>query len=68
MPVSRWLLCGLLLAAGGALGAAEEAAPSLELLDFLGSFETADGQWVDPTQLEMPPSADERTDAGGQDK
>ncbi len=33
--------------------AAEEAI-SLELLEFLGSFETVDGKWIDPTQLEPP--------------
>jgi len=26
-------------------------APSLELLEFLGSWETDDGQWMDPIQL-----------------
>jgi hypothetical protein len=32
------------------LGAEEQA--SMELLEFLGSFETADGKWIDPTRLE----------------
>ena len=42
-----------LLAAWPAL--AEETV-SLELLEFLGSFETADGKWIDPTRLETPPA------------
>ncbi len=28
-----------------------EAAPSLELLEFLGAWETPEGQWVDPLSL-----------------
>lgn len=37
---------------------AAEELPSRELLEFLGSFETAGGEWVDPTRLEptVPPS------------
>ena len=26
--------------------------PSMELLEFLGSFETIDGEWIDPMSLE----------------
>lgn len=26
--------------------------PSIEMLEFLGDWETADGQWVPPTELE----------------
>jgi len=33
----------------------EEPAPDLELLEYLGSFQTDDGTWVDPGHLaEMP--------------
>lgn len=46
------LLLALLLLATPAL--AEDEAPSLELLEFLGRFETADGQWLDPTELDVP--------------
>jgi hypothetical protein len=28
--------------------------PSMELLDFLVEWETDDGQWVDPAELESP--------------
>ncbi len=52
------VLClGMLLAAIPA-GAGERSAksrpggePSLELLEFLGTWETPDGQWVDPLSL-----------------
>ena len=29
-----------------------EEAPTLELLEFLGEWETSDGQWIDPAVLE----------------
>ncbi|WP_127477779.1 hypothetical protein [Sulfurivermis fontis] len=51
MRVEPLALLALLLAAPLA---AEEEAPSPELLEFLGSFESADGQWLDPTQLDVP--------------
>lgn len=57
----RYMVCGLLLIAmaGGAQAAApekgrqEETAPSLELLEFLGEWETDDGVWIDPSELEQ---------------
>ncbi len=30
----------------------EPSQPSLELLEFLGSFETIDGDWIDPMSFE----------------
>ena len=30
----------------------EDEAPSLELLEFLGEWETGDGEWLDPAELE----------------
>lgn len=51
MRVEPLALAALLLAAPVV---AEDEVPSLELLEFLGSFETADGQWLDPTQLGAP--------------
>lgn len=53
-------LLGLLmivLLAGGSAAAAEEKAqaqepPSMELLEFLGQWQTDDGEWIDPTALE----------------
>lgn len=50
--VNRWSL--LLLASlpvGGALAADAIETPSMELLEFLGNWETSDGEWVDPIKL-----------------
>ncbi len=34
---------------------AEEETPSIDLLEFLGDWETQGGQWIDPTQfVEIP--------------
>ena len=30
----------------------DEESPTLELLEFLGEWETSDGEWLDPTELE----------------
>lgn len=30
-----------------------DASPSLELLEYLGEFETEDGEWIDPEELEQ---------------
>ena len=30
----------------------EDEAPSLELLEFLGEWETSNGEWLDPAELE----------------
>ena len=30
----------------------DEEPPAMELLEFLAEFETEDGEWVDPTDLE----------------
>lgn len=54
MASSRWLMLGLLTALYGTAIAAEEELPSDELLEFLGSFETAKGEWIDPTDFEVP--------------
>ena len=32
---------------------ADEEAPSLEFLEFLGEFETEDGNWTGPVELEV---------------
>ncbi len=59
------VLAVLLLAAPVA---AEDEAPSLELLEFLGSFETAEGQWLDPTQLDAPMPERDGAERGGQEQ
>ena len=35
--------------------------PSMEFVEFLGSWETDDGEWVDPTQFEDLPTADQES-------
>lgn len=39
--------------------------PSAEFLEYLGGFETEDGQWIDPMQLEQVsiPDNDKQDDA-----
>jgi hypothetical protein len=37
---------------------AQETAPSAELLEFLGEWETDEGHWIDPTLLEPLPVND----------
>lgn len=34
-------------------GTEESEMPSLELLEFLGDWETDDGEWIDPEELEQ---------------
>jgi hypothetical protein len=36
--------------------ASPAAAPSLELLEFLGEWETDEGHWIDPTQFDPTPA------------
>jgi len=54
------LLAGLLSSPGFAQepgqlreGSEESEMPSLELLEFLGDWETDDGEWIDPEELEQ---------------
>ena len=54
MRGSGWLPAGCLLMSQG-LAAAEPvvvAPPPPELLEFLGSWETDDGRWLDPFELD----------------
>lgn len=53
-----WSLAMALLVTADA-GASEEA-PSVELLEFLGSWEDGNGQWIDP--LELLPAEDKPED------
>lgn len=46
------ILSGVLAMGTAATGAAKPAdPPDTELLEFLGTYETAGGKWVDPTTL-----------------
>jgi len=48
------------LPSGYAAESNETEDPSIELLEFLGEWETADGQWLPPTSLDTDePSLDE---------
>ncbi len=47
---------------------ATEENPDLELLDFIGSFETNDGQWFDPTLLVEIDESDEVLEKGKSDE
>lgn len=35
-----------------------EPSPSIELLEFLGEWETDEGHWIDPTQFDPTPAND----------
>lgn len=66
MTSSRWLLLTLLTTLYGAqAAAAEEEQPTEELLEFLGSFETAKGEWLDPTDFELPLPDNRVAEKGG---
>lgn len=46
-------LCALLFTGLLAAGSAKPAeTPDMEMLEFLGDFETRDGQWLDPLSLD----------------
>lgn len=46
---------------GGLLADDDIEAPSLELLEFLGSWETSDGEWIDPIELLEEIEAEQET-------
>lgn len=51
MPMpAEWIMISILLAAGP-VATDSESAPNLEMLEFLGNWETAQGEAIDPTQL-----------------
>jgi hypothetical protein len=52
------VLCAMLSAqAEPSPPATGDAPPSMEMLEFLANWETARGDWVDPTQFDDPLSA-----------
>jgi hypothetical protein len=70
--LGRSLVIGLMIlfSQNWALAAEEKesALPSLELLEFLGEFETEDGEWIDPIEIgEIDPSDGEQKDADQKD-
>ena len=63
---SAVLLLGLLSSPAlaqepGQIGASQQniETPSLEFLEFLGDWETDDGEWIDPEELEQIAIADQ---------
>ncbi len=54
----------LLMSACCAQSLADDDLPGMALLEFLAEWETADGQWIDPVELDDPaavPAADAQT-------
>jgi len=52
MPVKSLLLAFGCFIFTTANSAEETEVPDLEFLEFLGSFESPDGKWVDPMEIE----------------
>ena len=46
----------------------EEATPDMDFLEFLGSWQTRDGQWVDPLQVGDLPPGELETDRTATDR
>ena len=51
MPAEWMMLYALLAVPGSAAAAAPDPAPPMEMLEFLGNWETTKGESVDPTQF-----------------
>jgi len=52
MPVDTAAVLLTAVLAAGSAAPTEAEPPDAELLEFLGAFETADGQWLDPLVLD----------------
>ena len=67
MPVDRILLPALMIAllASAGVSRAEESdanLPDAELLEFIASFATDDGGWLDPLELDIAARPEDSTD------
>jgi hypothetical protein len=51
------LLCCAMLMSRALFAAADDAQPSVELLEYLGELQTGDGEWFDPLWLAEGASA-----------
>jgi hypothetical protein len=40
----------------------DEEAPTTELLEFLGEWETSDGEWIDPIEVELVMQSEQSDD------
>ena len=60
LPVSGFSAQAQPAQAGAQPGTQADDTPSVELLEFLGGFETPEGEWFDPLQLadRPPPQTD----------
>jgi hypothetical protein len=47
-------------AGGNALAKEKKDRPDMEMLEFLGTYETADGKMIDPMQFKEPPQSPEK--------
>ena len=67
----KWFLLGMILLIGlnaSKVQGTDQEQPSMELLEFLGSWETEGGEWIDPTELdETTLPAEEKKDEEGKD-
>ena len=50
------------------VGTEESEMPSLELLEFLGDWETDDGEWIDPEELEQIALTDQEQESHEEQK
>jgi hypothetical protein len=49
-------------------GSEDSEMPSLELLEFLGDWETDDGEWIDPEELEQIALTDQEQEENEDEK
>lgn len=52
-----WLIASVFLSFAALASGEEVDAPSMELLEYLGSWESGNGEWVDPMELVDVPFA-----------
>jgi len=48
---THWITALFLLSVSAIAYAETEETPSMEFLEFLGEFQTEDGEWIDPLNL-----------------
>lgn len=53
VPVKRIVFIVSCLLSSNCLAEEEQTIPDLEFLEFLGSFVTDDGKWIDPMEIEQ---------------
>ena len=71
MRVKYFVLWGLLLCSPSTVSGKDPGiltTPDLELLEFLGTWETNDGQWINPLELSEPSMSGRQTGSVSPDK